>query len=323
VVVPGLFGTHTNFLNEFCITRMQTLPGTRRQVPVITGYRQRDIALFRERIDPYFLGRPKFEVARELPPLVVRHVKCEMTRFQAEKYKEALSGLLEVGVRTETDARMAEEREVSKLTAVSYCQQIVNHPELIGCEGDSDKLDTLLDTLTEGELADEKVIVFTRFSKMVDLLMPILAKAKIKAVRITGAEDEKKRKAAQDAFQDSKGDTRVIVITTAASEAINLQAAKALIFYDTPWSAGEYLQIIGRMIRIGSTHDRCFALHLVCTGTIDVRVTQVLAKKMDLVEQVLGRRLKGEDDDVVVNSSDDLTDLFEGLMEDARAASKS
>jgi SNF2 family DNA or RNA helicase len=77
------------------------------------------------------------------------------------------------------------------------------------------------------------------------------------------------------------------------------------------------------MIRIGSTHDRCFALHLVCTGTIDVRVTQVLAKKMDLVEQVLGRRLKGEDDDVVVNSSDDLTDLFEGLMEDARAASKS
>lgn len=292
VVVPGLFGSLNHFMNEYCVTRMQALPGTRRQVPVIVGYRQRDIAAFREKIDPYFLGRPKFEVASELPPLVTRHVECTLTRFQEEKYAEALSGLLAIGVKDENTGTVSqEEREVTKLTAVTYCQQIVNHPELIGCEGDSDKLDTLVDLLTNGELIGEKVIIYTRFRKMVDIIVPTLTKAGVKAVRITGSEDEKQRKASQDAFQNPKGDVRAVVITSAAAEAINLQAAKALVFFDTPWSAGDYLQILGRMIRIGSVHDRCYALHLVVRNTIDDRVVKVLSKKMGLVESVIGKRI--------------------------------
>lgn len=323
VVVPGLFGSMNHFMNEYCVTRMQTLPGTRRQVPVIVGYRQRDIAAFREKIDPYFLGRPKFEVASELPPLVTRHVECTLTRFQEEKYAEALSGLLAIGVKDETTGTVAqEEREVTKLTAVTYCQQIVNHPELIGCEGDSDKLDTLVDLLTNGELAGEKVIIYTRFRKMVDIIAPTLIKAGVKAVRITGAEDEKARKASQDAFQDPKGDVRAVVITSAAAEAINLQAAKALVFFDTPWSAGDYLQILGRMIRIGSVHDRCYALHLIVRNTIDDRVVKVLSKKMGLVESVIGKRIKGVDEGVTVEAVNDLSDLFESLVADARARGK-
>ena len=319
VVVPGLFGNKSHFLNEYCITRMQTLPGTRRQVPVIVGYRQRDIEAFRKKIDPYFIGRAKFEVASELPPLVTRHITVGLTKFQEDKYQEALEGLLLVG----KDDKQ-EEKEVTKLTAVTYCQQIVNHPELIGCDGDSEKLDALLDLVSDGgELDGEKVIVFTRFRKMVDIIVPALKKRGVKSVRITGAEDSLARKASQDAFQDPKTDARVCCITTAGAEAINLQAAKALIFYDTPWSAGDYLQILGRMLRIGSTHDRCYAIHLVTEKTIDERVVKVLAKKMVLVESVLGKRLKGEEDTgVTVDVSNDLSDLFEGLIQDARARKK-
>jgi hypothetical protein len=319
VLVPGLFGSKNHFMNEYCITRMQILPGTRRQVPVIVGYRQRDIEEFRKRIDPYFLGRPKFEVASELPPLVTRHVKVGMTKLQETKYQEALEGLLLVGEKT----GQTEEKEVTKLTAVTYCQQIVNHPELIGIDGESEKLDALLDLITDGELDGEKVIVFTRFRKMVDIIVPALKKKGVRAVRITGAEDERERKTSQDAFQDPKSDARVVAITTAAAEAINLQAAKALIFYDTPWSAGDYLQILGRMIRIGSTHDRCYAIHLVTEGTIDDRVVKVLTKKMGLVESVLGKRIKGEDDaGVTVDATNDLSDLFSELISDARARHK-
>lgn len=320
VLVPGLFGSRNHFLNEYCITRMQMLPGTRRQVPVIVGYRQRDIEAFRKRIDPYFLGRPKFEVASELPPLVTRHVKVGMTKLQEAKYQEALEGLLLVGEKT----GQTEEKEVTKLTAVTYCQQIVNHPELIGVEGESEKLDALLDLVSDGgELDGEKVIVFSRFRKMVDIMVPALKKRGVRAVRITGAEDEKARKTSQDDFQDPKSDALVCCITTAAAEAINLQAAKALVFYDTPWSAGDYLQILGRMIRIGSTHDRCYAIHIVAEGTIDDRVVKVLTKKMGLVESVLGKRIKGEDDSgVTVDATNDLSDLFAELISDARARHK-
>ena len=316
VIVPGLFGTKEGFLNDFCVIRMQQIPGSRRQIPIIVGYRPRDIQRFRETIDPFFLGRAKFEVASELPPLTTSVIKVGLSPSQRAKYDEALSGLLEV-----VRGGKTEEKEVTKLTAVAYCQQIVDHPDLIGGEGDSEKLDALMDLLVDGQFDGEKVIIFTKFRKMVDILMRTLEEKKIGAVRITGSENEKQRKDAQDAFQDVKSDTKVICITTAATEAINLQAAKAIIFYDTPWSAGDFLQALGRMIRIGSLHDRCFAVHLVADDTIDDRVMKVLEKKMVLVESVLGKKIKGEGDTITVSAENDISDLFAQLLHDAKVRS--
>ena len=121
----------------------------------------------------------------------------------------------------------------------------------------------------------------------------------------------------REAFQDYNNETRVIFITMAGGDAINLQSAKALVFYDSPWSAGDYLQIIGRMIRIGSENDTCYAVHLVCRDTIDERVGQVVRKKMKLIEQVLGERVKGQDDEVI-GAGSDIKDLFEAMVVDAR-----
>jgi intein/homing endonuclease len=314
LVVPGLFGTSKNkFMNEYCLTRLQPIPGGRgRQVPVIIGYRSRDIDRFREKIDPYFLSRAKFDVAKELPVLTIREHKCSMTREQKLKYEEALSGLLEID-------RTSEEKEIEPLTALIYCQEIVDHPDLIECEGDSDKMKELFELLTEGDFLDEKVIVFSRFRKMVDILEKEAKKKKISCVRVTGSENEDQRKVAMQEFQDPESDVRVCFITEAAKEGINLQAAKALIFYDSPWSAGDYIQILGRMIRIGSKHDRCYAIHMVAKGTIDVKVMGVLRKKMKLIEQVMGKRLKGDDmDDFVVGTENSIDDLFQAMVQDAR-----
>ena len=112
---------------------------------------------------------------------------------------------------------------------------------------------------------------------------------------------------------------QVIFITMAGGDAINLQTAKATVFYDTPWSAGDYIQIIGRMIRIGSEHDRVYAIHLVCKDTVDDRVQAVRRKKMKLIEAVLGERLKGESSsETVYGVSSEIKDIFEGLCSDAR-----
>ena len=314
VIVPHLFPSKNSFMNHYCIVRMQSIGRGKRQIPIIVGYRQKDIKEFRDKIDPFFLGRAKFKVASELPPLTTSILEMSMSKAQGLKYAEALSGLLGVVVENEI-----EEKEVSKLTAVIYCQQIVNHLRLIGHEGDSTKLKRLTEILTEGDLANDKVIIFSRFRKMVDIIMEKLKANKISATRITGSENETQRDKAQTLFQDPESDVRVICITMAAAEAVNLQAAKAIVFFDTPWSAGDYIQLLGRMIRIGSTHDRCHALHLVVKGSIDSRVMEVLDRKMDLVEQVLGKRIKGDsdDDDVAFDSRNDISDLFDALKEDA------
>jgi len=312
VIVPGLFRhTQSSFMKDYCIIRMQRV-ARGRQIPVIVGYRNRDIIRFRDKIDPYYLGRPKHEVADELPILTTKDIPVGMTSFQHEKYQEALAGLLEMG-----DGEL---KETDQLTKIIYCQEIANHPCLIGHEDyDSEKLDVLEDLLTEGgDFEGEKVIVFTRFRKMVDHAMPYLEKKGIKCVRVTGAEDDEARDEAMRAFQDHESDVKVIWITMAGGDAINLQAAKAMIFYDTPWSAGDYLQILGRMIRIGSLHDRVYAVRLIADGTVDERVQEVLAKKMKLVEAILGKRIKGEEElDVQFDAGSDTKAIFEGLREDA------
>lgn len=312
VVVPSLFGmTATAFQNDYCIVQMQPI-GKGRKVPVVVGYRKSDVDRFRLKIEPYYLGRPKHAVATELPALTSKIVKVGMTAVQHLKYQEALAGILQVG---------AEEKEVTKLTAVTYCQEIVNHPGLIQCDGDSEKLDELVDMLGSGDLEGEKVIVYTRFARMVTIGMKALEDVKIKCVRVTGAESEDERAAAQRAFQDPNSDVKVIWITSAGNDAINLQAAKALVFYDTPFSAGDFLQTLGRMIRIGSIHTRVTAIHLVADNTVDERVMAIMEKKMSLLEAVLGKRIKGEGEDegdTVIRADREIDDLFEALRKDAQ-----
>ena len=329
VIAPGLFQdgqghqmNYNNFMLYFAITRMQRIPRSNRQIPVVVGYYPEKIVEFRQIIDPVFIGRAKHLVASELPPLTSINIEVEMSPEQEEKYAEALEGLLTLGAVTDTEAVV---KEVTKLTAISYCQEIVNDLGLINCEGGSPKLDALVDILTEGDLAESKVIVFSRFEKMVTIIMNRLVKEGIKAVRVTGAENDAQRDKAKTEFQDPNSDVRVICITTAGSEAINLQAAQALVCYDTPWSAGDFLQLLGRMIRIGSTHDRVFCIHLMATGrrkksTIDSRVMDVLNKKMQLVEAVLGKKIKGEGDNVAISAENEISDLFACLKQDAREA---
>jgi len=158
-----------------------------------------------------------------------------------------------------------------------------------------------VDLLT-GELEDEKIVVYTRFASLVGRLQAILKKEGIKSTRITGKENKAARKKNQAAFQDLDSDTKVIFITDAGSEAINLQAAIGMIFYDAPWSWGGYIQILGRMIRIGSPHKGVLAFHLVTERpkpekpdrkTIDHHVLTLLRKKRGLIDKVLGEGAVG------------------------------
>jgi SNF2 family DNA or RNA helicase len=311
VIQPTVFTTKTKFMDEFCVVKLQPVGGGRK-VPVVVGYRNLDH--FRRLIDPFFLGRQKHMVSSELPKLITRQIVCEMSPSEDAKYAEALSGVLELG-----DGETKEYQETAALTSLIYCQQVVDSLHLLRFEEGQEitvglfkdesvkvkdkgaKEEALLDLIT-GELDDEKVIVYTRFEKLVGRLQTVLTAAGVKSVRITGKEGDVKRREAQQAFQDLGSDTKVIFITDAGSEAINLQAASALVFYDAPWSWGTYVQLLGRPIRIGSIHDTVVAYHIVAerpkgkyksNKTIDHHVLQLLGSKKHLVDKVLGEAAVG------------------------------
>lgn len=337
VVVPQLFTTKSAFLRDYCIVKLQPVAGGRK-VPVVVGYRNLD--KFRDWIDPYFLGRPKTVVSDELPKLITREVTCEMTPAEDAKYREALSGMLALG-----DGEMKDYSETVTLTSLIYTQEVVDSLWLLKFKGGEDialdmfgdetikvkdrgsKEEALFDLIT-GELDDQKVIVYTRFEKLVGRLQAILNEEGIKSVRVTGKESDKLRQINRDAFQDFKSDVRVIFITDAGSEAINLQSASAIIFYDAPWSWGNYAQLLGRPLRIGSIHDTVIAFHLISERprgkyknrkTIDHHVLTLLQSKKSLVESVLGTTPVGALD---FGGSDKAThrELLKRLQNDEREA---
>jgi SNF2 family DNA or RNA helicase len=312
---PGIFTTQKQFHEDFCFVELKKIGKAR--IPIIKGYKNLD--KFREKIDPYFLGRQKHQVANELPTLTTREIVCELTAAEEVKYKEALHGVLELG-----DGEIRDYEEHKALVSLTYCQQVVDSLALLKFkEGDQvgdglidfdfdlkshkigamgAKEQALVDLLT-GELNDEKVIVYTRFESLVGRLQAILKKEGIKSTRITGKENKASvRKSNQDIFQDLNSDIKVIFITDAGSEAINLQMAIGMVFYDAPWSWGNYIQTLGRMIRIGSPHKGVLAFHLITERpktekderkTIDHHVLGLLRRKKGLIDKVLGEGAVG------------------------------
>lgn len=318
VIRPGTFKSKTAFLEAYCVTEMQRVKGGIK-VPIVVGYH--NLVHFRDTIDPFFYGRPKHVVSNELPTLTTREILCELSPQEDAKYQEALAGLLELG-----DGDQKDYRETRELTSLIYTQEVVNSLALLNFEegdtqfeGKSAKEQALLDLLTE-EFDGEKVIVYTRFEKLVGRLQKLLTAEKIKSVRITGKEKDTERKKAQDKFQDLTSDVSVVFITDAGSEAINLQAACGMVFFDSPWSWGQYVQLLGRMIRIGSTHQSVLAIHLVAERhgktskkeTIDHQVIKKLRKKKGLSDQILGEAAVGALK--FDRSETDLRDLYSAVQ---------
>jgi SNF2 family DNA or RNA helicase len=294
VIQPSLFPKITHFMNAFCVTKMQRISGGR-QIPIVVGYRNLDE--FVRTIEPYYLSRKKHDVAKELPDLISREVECELSYEQEELYDMAESG-------AENVDPSIEDSSSEVLKALTLCQQAANAPQLIldhegvPFEGESSKIKTLLDFLEE-DASEQKVIVFSRFEKMISLVEKNLNEHKIKNTRITGKEnDPKLRQKNRERFQDPKSGINVILITTAGSESLNLQAAEHFVFLDLPWSWGDYVQLIGRMIRIGSVYTTVIAHHYLSRRsdggkTIDHHVLKALRSKKNLADKVAGANLQG------------------------------
>lgn len=306
IIRPELFPKISHFMGDFCVTKLQSIGGGR-QVPVVVGYKNLD--RFVEMVEPYYLSRKKYDVAAELPALVSLEVECELSDVQEELYD-----LYEAGAVASDDE--GEGGGAGLLKALTGVQQACNAPQLLTneetgepWEGPSGKIDKIHEILTESALG-KKVIIFSRFERMISLIEKSLAGLKwcdadgaertgVKCVRVTGREtDPKVRERAKNQFQDPRSGVNVVLITTAGSESINLQAAEHVVMVDLPWSWGVYVQLTGRAVRIGSHHTTVFAHHLLArkrdgSSTMDHDVLKALREKKKLADKVAGESLQG------------------------------
>lgn len=346
VVVPGLFGNITSFKRSFFKQKLMklTIKGKDRYIPKTTGYK--NLAKFKQILDPYFLIRRKEEVAKELPKLISKLVTLEMFPEQKELYREALAGIMHeervkadyfeicdhirrAGIENVDEKtkkkydKLKEKYEAflspegkkrGKLAALTYCQMVSNGPGLLNESGESSKEEEFIRLMKE-ELLAEKVILFTRFKTGIPLLEIRCERNSIRYTKITGDCTDRERKKARLTFQEDPN-CPLIFITTAGSAALNLQSASVIIFYDTPWSYGDLVQTIGRAQRIGSLREHILVIHMVNKGTIDQHVINKVTEKKDLSDSIVGDTAEGALDFTSYEDSA-INDLFDNLLQDA------
>jgi SNF2 family DNA or RNA helicase len=148
-------------------------------------------------------------------------------------------------------------------------------------QSDSTKVNRLLELLQE---FPDKLVLFTQFRATQDMLQERLRSAGHSVAVFHGGLARLAKEAAINQF---RGPARILLATESGSEGRNLQFAHALCNFDLPWNPMRIEQRIGRLSRIGQTHD-IQIFNLVTAGTVEEAVLHLLQAKLNLFELVIG-----------------------------------
>jgi SNF2 family DNA or RNA helicase len=146
---------------------------------------------------------------------------------------------------------------------------------------DHSKVDRLLQLLDE---YPDKLVLFTQFRATQELLQRRLTEARREVAVFHGGLSRLEKEAA---VEHCRGPARLLLATEAGSEGRNLQFAHAVCNFDLPWNPMKIEQRIGRLSRIGQTHD-VHVFNLVAADTVEAAVLHLLEAKLNMFELVIG-----------------------------------
>ncbi|MHC5054374.1 MAG: DEAD/DEAH box helicase [Planctomycetota bacterium] len=130
----------------------------------------------------------------------------------------------------------------------------------------------------------EKVIVFVEFTRTLEALSELFAREGVGHAVFSGSMTPAEKDGAIERFRD---DARVLLATGSGGEGRNLQFARTVVNFDLPWNPMRIEQRIGRVHRIGQTRD-VFVFNLALAGSIEERLLDVLDRKINMFEMVVG-----------------------------------
>ncbi|GAA5130346.1 DEAD/DEAH box helicase [Luteolibacter yonseiensis] len=240
------------------------------------------------RVAPLILRRTKDQVATELPPKTELIHPITLARKQTDLY-ESVRAAMDKRVREAIAAQGLAKSHIIVLDALLKLRQICCHPLLLKTPAarkitDSAKLlyltDELLPTLLE---EGRRILLFSSFTSMLELIEAHLQEARIPFLKLTGQTQD--RASLVKKFQS--GDVPIFLISLkAGGTGLNLTAADTVIHYDPWWNPAAENQATDRAHRIGQTKP-VFVHKLVCTGTIEERILELQKHKSALVEALL------------------------------------
>lgn len=238
----------------------------------------------RQKVKPFILRRTKREVARELPDKTEMVIYCEMNAEQRKVYDSYERELREF-------IAAADEDEVHKnsmhvLKGLTKLRQICNSPVLLkeGYSGDNAvKLELLMEQI-ENKSGEHKILVFSQFVGMLELVRAKLDEKNIPFEYLTG--QTKDRGARVHNFQTNEEVRVFLVSLKAGGVGLNLTAADYVYLVDPWWNPAAENQAIDRSHRIGQDKN-VVAVRLICLNTIEEKIVKLQKKKTTLTRELI------------------------------------
>jgi superfamily II DNA or RNA helicase len=243
----------------------------------VLGYK--DLADLRQALKPVLLRRTRDSVRLELPPRTMEFVRIPPTDEQMALHDAHMQV-----VATIVRKKFISEMDLLRLQkALLMCRMAADSTYLCdkqapGCSSKLERLDELFEQLFDEE--GRKVVLFSEWTTMLDLIEPLLKKRGLDFVRLDGSVPQKQRQELVYKFQTDP-ECKLFITTNAGSVGLNLQSANTVINVDLPWNPAVLEQRIARAHRMGQTQSVQVYV-LVTEGTIEDNLLATIAAKKDL-----------------------------------------
>ncbi len=268
--MPGVLGSRAYFKKRF----------DKRKDP---GSQQRLAA----RLRPFLIRRTKSQVAQDLPPRTEEEVYSKMEGVQLELYRAELKRIQKALLGMDSDEAV-KKNSFAILQGLMRLRQICCHPGLIDpkyLKDESAKMESLFYLLDQLHEEGHKVLVFSQFVSMLDLIKARLEGESRPYNYLTG--QTKDRKGEIEKFQTTKDPSVFLLSLKAGGAGLNLTSASYVILYDPWWNPAVENQAIDRTHRIGQK-NKVIAYRLLTRDTVEEKIRILQHQKTQLVINVLG-----------------------------------
>jgi superfamily II DNA or RNA helicase len=279
-VSPGLLGSLDKFEEKYAR-------------PIDNGDRKAAQRL-RAVIHPFILRRTKLEVEKDLPEKIETDQICELVGEQKNVYTNVLREV-RAHVMGEVEKNGLAKSQIHILAGLTRLRQAACDPRLLGLpkefgDDDSGKLSALRELVEECVSGGHKVLVFSQFVTMLQLIKTALDKDGVVYEYLDGSTKDRQERV--DRFQTDTACSVFLISLKAGGTGLNLTAADTVVHFDPWWNPAVEEQATDRAHRIGQSRV-VNVYRLVAEGTIEEKILQLKAKKRELVASVLSEDAGG------------------------------
>jgi hypothetical protein len=238
------------------------------------------------RVRPFLLRRTKSQVAKDLPDRIEEDLLCEIEGEQKTLYRAELKRAQQLLLAIKTQKELAEQ-QFHFLVSLLRLRQICCHPRLLksNSAAPSAKTEALLEQLEPLMEEGNKVLVFSQFVEMLNLLRPVLEARKWPVFYLAGQTENRGELVRQ--FQSAEGPAIFLISLKAGGFGLNLTAASYVVLFDPWWNPAVENQAIDRTHRIGQV-NKVIAYRLLIKDSIEEKIRVLQRQKKALAEDVLG-----------------------------------